>query len=168
MSRLGDFGVDHGPLPEPDTFGFFGEEIRTNPAMTELGVADFLEVASSIDEGDARGAIAGLIETKRFARNCVHPDDFDKFWAKAQANRQDSEDLLGALMPITDAMLGGRPTGRSSVSTDGPQTTPGNSSPEPASLEERVLPRLVKAHPGRPDLQLAGLRTIEGRVAAAS
>ncbi len=151
MVRLGDLGVAKG-FPEPDTFDWFGSVVRTNPGMSDLVLADFIELASAVDIDDARQAAQAMGVVKGFIRDLIHPDDFDSFWATAKRERQSLVDVLGVGKVIV-ARQTDRPTMRPSVSTDGP-------SPTPTSSVSDVASTAASAHPGRPDLQVAALRAV--------
>jgi hypothetical protein len=149
--HLGDLGAAKGAL-EPDTFTWFGVDVRTNPDITDLVLADFLEVAAAVDVDDPSSAAAAMAVVKGFLRSLVHPDDFAAFWATALRERQSLTDVLSVGRAIIEAVTS-RPTVRPSVSTDGPSTTPTSSPSNMASIAE-------SAHPGRPDLQVAALRAV--------
>lgn len=152
--RLGDFT---GELTEAEvlTFGYFGTEIRVNPAFGELDVFDFMEEASSLDENDP----AAMTLIKRSLRACVHEDDFDQFWKLARRNRQTSADLTQIFRQVLEAVTD-RPTQQPSDSSDGPvsigtKSTGGSSSAVVRRLEAQ----------GRPDLALAVVRAQEAQPA---
>lgn len=151
MTSLGDLGTPRDAV-DPDTFGWFGSVVRVNPAMTDLDLADFLEVAGSLDIDDAAQALAAMGALKGFLRSLIHPDDFAAFWAAAKANGQRFADLMTIGRRIIEGVTD-RPTGRPSGSTDGPSSTPTNSRSGAASIA-------ASAHPGRPDLQVAALRAV--------
>ncbi len=151
MTSLGDLGTPRGPV-DPDTFGWFGSVVRVNPAMTDLDLADFLEVAGSLDIDDAAQALAAMGALKGFLRSLIHPDDFAAFWATAKANGQQFADLMTIGRRIIEGVTD-RPTMRPSGSTDGPSSTPTSSRSDAASIA-------ASAHPGRPDLQVAALRAV--------
>ncbi len=161
MASLGSFGTVREEV-EPDTFDYFGTTVRANPAMSDLDMADFMEVAVGIDLDNPKQAIRAVAQVKKLLRAHIHPDDFAGFWKTARANRQSLTDLMQIIAAVAEAAAG-RPTGRPSASTDGPQPTPGSS----PTVRDIFGPELARHHPGRPDLQLAALRTIEGRVASA-
>ncbi len=152
MASIGSFGTPRDAVVETDTFDWFGTEVRTNPMLSDLDLADFMEVAGGIDADDPKTAIAAMGTVKGFLRSAVHEDDFDAFWATAKTNRQGLQDLLPVAMQIMGAVLG-RPTGLPSVSTDGQQPTQVSSSRDAASVA-------AQAYPDRPDLQLAVLHAV--------
>lgn len=128
MADLGTFGVERPAYEEVDTFGYFGETIRVNPAFGELDLADFFDTAARLDGSEGAQAMAAL---KGVLRDSIHVEDFDRFWAAAKANRQGIEDLMAVLMAVIEAVTA-RPTQRPSDSSGGPSSTratsPGGSS----------------------------------------
>lgn len=159
MANLGSLGTER-PQAEPNEFGWFTTTIRTNPGITDLVLADFMETATAIDMDNAEQAAASLGLIKQFLRDMIHPDDFDRFWFTAKQHGQGIEDLLGVAKAII-AEASSRPTMLPSVSTDGQPRTPENS----ASALELIA---EQAFPGRPDLQSTLLRAAEQRSASSS
>jgi hypothetical protein len=153
MSKLGDFGEVHEPLAEA-SFGFFGEDVRINPGMSELEFVDFMEAAADLDESNP----AAMKMIKGLFRNLVHPEDFDVFWQAAKANRQTIGDLFGVWQKVTEALTA-RPTGQPADSSGGQSTTPVKSKGDSYS---RALTLLE----GRPDLQDVVVRKQEARLGA--
>lgn len=148
MADLGSLGSVREVM-EPDTFGWFGSTVRTNPDMSDLAIVDFMEVAGNLDEADMIGV---FVVTKTFLRDCVHPDDFEAFWAAGKANGQGAEDMLAVAKALTESWTA-RPTRRQSAST-------GGLSPTPSTSPEQVA---QAAYPGRPDLQVAVIRAGQAR-----
>jgi hypothetical protein len=147
--HIGDFGTE--PVEaDPITFGYFGETIRVNPTLSELDYLDFMEQAGALEVADSAAATT----IKGFARACIHPDDFDRFWNAARNNRQGVTDVFTLLGQIVEAMTD-RPTGRSSGSAGG-QPTDGTRSADDFS-------RAMRRYEGRPDLQLAIVRAQEAQ-----
>ena len=147
MPDLGTFGTERVAV-EPDTFGWFGSTVRTNPDMSDLAIVDFMEVAGAI----TADVVAASHAIKSFLRDCVHEDDFEAFWALGKANGQCAEDMMGVAKALTEAWTA-RPTLRLSASTGGP-------SPTNQTSAESVARR---AYPGRPDLQVAVIRAAQAR-----
>ncbi|MCA1570791.1 MAG: hypothetical protein LC798_10840 [Chloroflexi bacterium] len=169
MASLGRVGTDR-PAPtddDVDTLEYFDVTVRTNPAHSDLDLIDFMESAGNIDTANPRHNIAAVAAVKRLLRSLIHPDDFDLFWQTAREHGQQLEDLMGDVWALIEAITD-RPTGQRSASTGGPLPTPETSESPPASLLDQLRPKLQKHHPGRPDLQVAALRTVEARIAAAS
>lgn len=152
VAHLGDFGeqVDE---PEEVTFGYFGETVRVNPALSDLDLVDFVDL---VGDGTGLGLEqVGLI--KDFARQCIHGDDFDRFWATARNNRQGITEVYELLAKIVAAVTE-RPTGRSSGSAGGPSSTSTNSADDDLSTA-------LQRYEGRPDFQLALVRAHEEQAA---
>jgi len=150
--NLGTFGE---PAPEAEgiEFTYFGHTIRANPTLGELDYVDFMHTAGGMATTDVRAA--GMV--KDFARMCVHPEDFETFWALARANRQGVDDIFPICQRIVEA-VGERPTGRSSDSSAGPSSTQ-------QSSEDVDFSEAMDSYKGRPDLQLAVIRGREARTA---
>lgn len=139
--KLGDFGTTR-PLLD-DTFGYFGQEFRVSPGLTELALVDFAEMAGALDPENPQGS---LLAMKNMLREVVHADDFDKVWARAKANGQGSEDIAKLVVGLVEATAA-RPTERPATSSVGPLSTGGNS-------EHEVSSRATALLAGRPDLQM--------------
>lgn len=146
MTHLGDFGVER-PAHE-DSFGYFGETVRVNPDLSDLAMVDFVETGVAIQAMDGKG---GLLALKDMLRSLVHPEDFDRLWELAKANRQQIDDL-DALAEAIVVSVTGRPTEQPSDSSDGLPTTPDDSSS-----------RALRLLDGRPDLQMAIVRAQEAQ-----
>lgn len=156
MSSLGAFGVKRDAGVEPETFEFFGETVRVNPAFGELDLADFMEAAVSVEDD----SMAALSLLKGTFRSCVHAEDFDLFWSTAKRERQSIQDLLTILYAVVEAVTD-RPTERPSGSSDGPQAMSG-SSVDDSSLQ--VIHRLERE--GRPSVALMVHQAQDSRVTA--
>lgn len=126
--NLGDLSsqTERGPLIAE--FGYFGEIIRVNPDLTEVDMIDFLDEAEHVKKDDPRS----MLMVKEAARQHIHPDDFDRFWAIRKKNRQGVEQLMGTIWQIVGGVTG-KATGQQSDSSDGPPATspssPASSSP---------------------------------------
>ena len=147
MTHLGSFGQEN-PVAEV-TFDYFGVQMRANPEIGELDYIDFMETAGAVDTQSAEAA--GLL--KNFGRMCLHPDDFDTFWATAKKHRQGIEAVFKVLTAIVEAVAD-RPTERSSSSAATPTTGGTSSAAGPLARLE-----------GRPDLQLVAQQAAQARVA---
>lgn len=169
MASLGPLGVVHDEPPDddPTTFDYFGTVVRTDPDLSELDLADFFEFAdgiAAVDTTDLKAMGSALGQVKQLLRTAIHPDDFNGFWRTARANRQELTDLFGVYMAVVEAQAD-RPTGRPADSTSGPPSIPQTSSPD---VEARARVFLARRYPDRPDMQLAALVTVRGRMAAES
>lgn len=127
--NLGDLTADTEERPPLEAaFGYFGEQIRVNPDLTEVDMIDFLDDANRVNANDPQS----MLMVKEAARTHVHPDDFDRFWALRKQHRQGVESLMATIWQIVSAVTA-RPTGRASDSSDGPpvisQNLPPTASP---------------------------------------
>lgn len=138
--RLGDFGVierevaastgDAATSPEPDTFTFFGEEIRIRDDINPYSLMRFAaEATGQFDMSEL--ALYGLIISTM--RKWVEPADWPKFEGLAEKHGADAS-LLGQVVGGLYNELVGRPTRRSSSSASGrPGETSGEASSEQPS-----------------------------------
>lgn len=98
--------------------------------------------------------IESLAASYELLEQCLHPNDWDRFVDHATAVHADMDELMefvGDAMAVVSA----RPTGRSSDSSDGPQTIEPSStavSSSPATGPAKVITLLNDR--GRPDLAL--------------
>lgn len=155
MTRIGDFGTP-AEARDVDTFGYFGVDIRVNPTFTDADLADFMEMAGDVDETNVAASMGAL---KQMLRDCIHPEDFDRFWALAKENGQDLEKRMQVAYQVIEA-VSERPT-TSPAGSPGGQTLTGVKSPDSSS--SRVIDRLA----GRPDLQVVVARVAESQTASA-
>jgi len=138
-----------------DTVEFFDATLRLN---TE-GVSEFalMEFATAANEGADGDTSAGMASLYRLVLDCLDPEDVGKFKTLARKNRAKAADIM-PVIEATFAAVAERPTGQPVDSSDGlpPTIIEGNFESKPAakgSLEEAL--------PGRPDLQLAVIRSRE-------
>ncbi len=132
---------------ELDSFEFFGETFRLNPAGDYQ--MELLEFADAATGGADSELLAGMAAVVRLLRAAVHGDDWSRFWASAKKNKAQ---VRTDLMPVVVAAFAqpiDRPTGLPSGSSDGQASTPQNSGGDSSS---RVIARLEEQ--GRPDLAL--------------
>ncbi len=151
MANIGNLGV---PKPaEPDTFGWFGTEIRVHPRLTDLLLMDFMEEAAGMEEDDPR--VMGFVKAQ--TRLVIHPDDFDVFWRGALDNGQSSIDLLTVMKTIVESQSQ-RPTllpAGSSAGQPRTVTTSPVDSYSPATGDSPLTAmdrQAIESMPGRPDL----------------
>jgi hypothetical protein len=118
---LGDLG---GEEVEPvlATFTWFGERFRVNPDMTETTLIDLFEVASKVDVDPESLDPKQMDFAKGYVREHIHPDDFDRLWKTAKANRQGIQPLMGLCMRIL-GLVSERPTVPPSGSSAGRPVT---------------------------------------------
>lgn|SRR5690242_14130582 len=155
MASLGRFGVQREAVE--DTFDWFEHTLRVNPSLSELELADFLEIASAVDENNIAQAMALLKDTFRLV---VHPDDFEAFWTTAKRERQGAQDLMAVFHAVIESVAD-RPTDRPSDSSDGPQLTSVTSVDDSSS---QVIRRLEME--GRPSIALMVAQAAESRASA--
>lgn len=146
-----DVGATSHAGDELPTFGYFGEELRISPDLTDADLLDFLELQGELKATDPK---AGAI-VKAFLRTVVHVDDFDRFWALAKQHRQSVDERSETAFKLIEAAVG-IPTERSSGSPAGPLRIV-ESSTDDSSL--RAQRRLEES--GRADLAVAVLQRRE-------
>lgn len=133
---LGDIGGEQRP-PVQASFTYFGQRVRVNPLLSEIDVMDFFDEAEKVNAKDPRA----MVILKDYARNHIHPDDFDRFWETMKANAQDSNALMALLWKILEGITG-NPTGSPSGSSDGQTATspasPDGSSPQGGDQSRRA------------------------------
>lgn len=151
MGHIGALGTVYEP--DPITFDYFdGAVITVADTLTDLEYLDFIEDAADT----ATDSRKGRQFIKDFARLCIAPEDFDRFWALAKKHRQNTTDVFDTLMEALKAATA-RPTGQPSDSSDGQQPTAPRSEDGSSSVMEQLA--------GRPDLQLFVAQAAEARSA---
>lgn len=143
---------------------FFGETFGVRDSDEyEVAMLDFADAATNIDSE----TLEGLASVKRFLRAAIVEDEWSRFWNLARKNRAKVKDHL---MPVVVAIFQGntgRPTGRSSDSSDGPEviaeSSTGASSSVASGAEEylQVVARLEAE--GRPDQAYMVLKAQQAR-----
>jgi hypothetical protein len=186
--HIGTFGVERDP--SDFVFTYFGETIRVAPDASDLGFAEFLEVAKDIDveSVDSLEEVAEAAEAlSALLRQQIHPDDWDLFWSTAKANRQFLKDVMavsrGIVEAITDLPIGESSDGSGGQSTTAVKSSGGSLSPEQERKRRRIMKRArgggktrqqireaaedraLTVLSGRPDLQTAVLQAREARQA---
>ncbi len=157
MPSIGSFGTPVDLPAEPDTFEFFGTDVRIDSAFGSLKVIDVLERWGSVEAGSSDDFVA----VKAALREAIEPEDFDGFWASAIEHRQTTDGLLKIYHAISTHAAEQeteRPTVLPSDSSDGLERTPLRSVPQPA---DPAMERLI----GRPDLQSALLEARASKAA---
>lgn len=133
-----------------DRVDFMGASFRVADEIGRMPLLKFGKIASQdLDELDmsALAAVYDLLE------QCIDPADWPRFENHATKTRADEEQLLevvGKVLVIVD----GRPTRRSSDSSDGPRTIEPSSTD--ASSSQATALRVIEDlnNQGRPDLAL--------------
>lgn len=138
----------------------FGETFTVAEEVSDFALMEFADAAS---DGEALGRMHGLAALYRVLRELVDEKDFPRFRRAAIREKADVEaliDVIGVVMRAGRAVeqSTGRPTGRPSVSSDGPAATAANST---AGSFSPVIVRLEQQ--GRPDLaQIVGMAQAAG------
>jgi hypothetical protein len=133
-THLGSLGTVREPVDAD--FDYFGETIRIHPDATDLHFAELMMKAQSIDLGNidledpeswTPEQVQAMAQANDAAaetiREQIHPDDWDRFFKTAKANRQQTLDLMALSQQLTEAVAGGFPTTRSSASSPGRTNT---------------------------------------------
>lgn len=131
---------------KPATVEFKGQTFTLNDELSEWALLEFAEAADSGADGNELAGAAALL---RFVVELIHPDDRARFRAVARRERAKAEDLVALLMGRVEEQAE-RPTGRSSDSSDGPESTELKSD---ANSGDKPSPASGLLN-GRPDLQL--------------
>jgi hypothetical protein len=159
--HLGELGTPRAPVDME--FGYFGETIRVHPDASDLAVAELMLKAQELDLGDIDitdpdswdpETTKVMVEAENLAtsmiRQQIHPDDWERFWKTAKANRQNTIDLMTMIRRIAE-QVAKFPTGPSSASSGGRRKTKPKSKGGSSSQQARAL----KLLDGRPDLKMA-------------
>lgn len=133
---------------------FYGE---TFTLVDEVGDFAFMEFAEAAERVDTE-SLAGLAAIMRLLKAAVVPEEWARFQSSARKNRATVEVCMGLVMELFEQEAA-RPTGRPSVSSDGPRSI----EPKSAAGSSSVVTRLVGQ--GRPDLALIAVRAQEARSA---
>ena len=126
---------------------FLGESFEAQPPSA-VALMDFAEIAA---DGTESNQMAGIVAMKTLLRDCFEPAEFDRFWAVARKQRADGEKLMAFIAALASGEAG-RPTQRSSDSSDGPSDIL-------PSSESRLAELATERWSGRPDLVLAATRS---------
>ena len=152
-------------VPFCDVEWRIGERVGLMPMMR---YARAVKVGMARAEGapsDGMTEIEVLDATYSLLEQCVHPDDWDRFvdvTSKAGVDQEGYMEFAGKVM----AALADRPTGRSSDSSDGPQTIePSSTAVSSSPVTGKVVTRLNDS--GRPDLALIVKKREEWSTASA-
>lgn len=121
MAFLGDLGaaVQDASEAEPDTLGFYGQEIRVSRTIGLMPLLKFAAVAKSnvtTDDMEGMAAIHTMIG------ECIDPRDWDLFQQLAVDNHANEEVLMEVVRIVIEAATA-RPTSKPSDSADGLATT---------------------------------------------
>lgn len=173
MGSLGKLGTRREQVDLD--FDWFGETIRVHPDATDLDVADFMMQAGALDVDDDEQAKQIMGSLAEYLVKQIHPEDRDRFWELAKANRQQMADIMAVSKAITEAvteLATGFPTGQQSDSAPTTSSTSKKSSGGSSSAgraqrraqsradtetgrSDRVTGHAMQMLSGRPDLKLA-------------
>jgi hypothetical protein len=123
------------------TVQFFGQEFTLRDDVSEWALMTFARAARNGQDGETMEGMAAMLD---LLEDCVVPEDWKRFSSVAKANRARSKDI-SAVIQAAFAQETGRPTGRSSDSSDGPTTI----EPKSQSSSDGNVSQLLR---GRPDL----------------
>lgn len=119
---------------------FHGEEFALPERTGAMAMYEFAHLAEEgASEMEEKAAIYALLES------CIAEEDWARFRKVAKKHRATEDELIQVIGQVL-VVLAGRPTSRSSDSSDGPVRVDQSSMSTPA---ERAIGRLS----GRPDLQ---------------
>lgn len=125
------------------TVEFLGEQFRVADRVGALPIMRFAKAAKS---GADANDMAGLVALYDLLGQVIHPDDWSRFEAHADAEHADGDALLAVVQDAL-TLVAARPTGRSSDSSDGPRTI------EPSSTDDSSSPVIHRLNEqGRGDL----------------
>ncbi len=133
--HLGDFGIvereveaSAGDAPA-DTFTWYGQEIRIRDNVSPYNLGRFeRKVLDPRRVGKGGQVVMEVwLDAMNHLETWIHPEDFDTFDRLAEENEAEPEDLSKLLMALYEALVG-RPTKRSTASSDG-RSTDGTTAP---------------------------------------
>lgn len=174
-ASIGSLGVKRDAVDLE--FDYFGTTIRVHPDATDLAVADLMASFGEMDIEDEDSAKEVMGGVAGFLRDNIHPDDRQKFWEIAKANRQQLKDIIDVARAITEAVTEAAsdfPTGQPSDSAPTTSSTSkksgGGTSSQARAARRRASAETSRARAvqqqamgeldGRPDLKLALARHI--------
>jgi len=174
--HLGSFGTRRDAVDAD--FDYFGETIRVHPDASDLHHAELMIIAAGIELGDdydgddPDGWTAEQRALTQKANDAavhalqgqVHPDDWDRFFKTAKANRQQLLDLI-ELSKQVSGLVAGFPTGQLSDSSAGQPNTKPKSKAGSSRRAVRTARRTLELLDGRPDLQMAAVHAYEAKTA---
>jgi len=162
MGSLGSLGVVHAPADkqapvEPDTFDWFGTDIRATDSFDEIELIDVMAGFRSIEAGDiqAWGAI------KQALQLLIYEDDWAVFWALARENKQEIQDLMAVFRTLL-LRPADRPTQPLPDSSSGQRSTAANSPAVSPSQESRGRPDRQIIHDDMADFKARKVLTLTG------
>lgn len=129
---------------------FFGEKFTT---ADKIGLMPMMLFAKASEAGATTDDMAGLVAMYDLLEQYIADEDWARFCSSASKNRASGDELFEVVGKVLEAQAA-RPTQRQSDSSDGLPTTEQRSTSE---FENRA----IDLFPGRPDLQVAVVRTLE-------
>jgi len=129
---------------------FFGEKFAT---AEKIGLMPMMLFAKASEAGATTDDMAGLVAMYDLLEQYIADEEWSRFCTTASKNRASGDEIFEVVGKVLAAQAA-RPTQRRSDSSDGPPTTEQNST---SAFESRA----IDLFPGRPDLQLAVVRTME-------
>jgi hypothetical protein len=136
-------------VPPTETFDWLGGTFHVAPSIGLMPMLRFANVAKSgIDSKE----LEAMFAMHELLRNTIHPDDWERFQIHAADNYADGDELMEVVAKVM-AIVGDRPTGRSSDSSAGPRTIEPSSTVVSSSPAMDNVIDMYNAK-GRPDLAL--------------
>lgn len=139
MSSLGDLTptAQDGVEVEPDTFVFYEETFRTRGAIGLMPLVRFAYISRT---GVGLDDMEGLAAVYEMVRDCLHPDDWDRFQDVCAVKGADEDAVLGVVRVCIQAAAA-RPSLRPSDSQPGsPSTDPSTRVDAPSPVSVDVIP----------------------------
>ena len=155
---LGELGTTRPPVDM--TFQWFGETIRVSPTASDLGLIDFLEMASTID---TRDKVSAMVATRNYLHGQIDERDWPRVLELAVQHNQQFGDLLSLARSIVEAVAV-FPTGRLSDSSDGQPST----NPRSRDAYSSAVATAMAASKGRPDVKMIIWEAHKARMARAA
>jgi hypothetical protein len=139
MSSLGDLTptAQGGVEVDPDTFVFYGETFRTRGAIGLMPLVRFAYISRT---GVGLDDMDGLAAVYEMVRDCLHPDDWDRFQETCAVKGADEDAVLGVVRVCIQAAAA-RPSLRPSDSQ------PGSPNTDPSTKADAPSPDSVPATP---------------------
>jgi hypothetical protein len=135
---------------------YYGEKFKVAESISLLALGRFAKAAAAgVDSQD----MEGLVALHDIMQQCIADEDWPRFEALADKNRDQGDELMKAMQEATE-LISGRPTKSPSGSSDGPPSTSGSST---GSSSSPVVRRLEQQ--GRPDLALVVEESLQARKA---
>jgi hypothetical protein len=92
----------------------------------KVGLMPLMRFASASKAGIDSSEMEGLVAMYDMLRDCIHPDDWDRFERDMTVKQAEGDDMMPVVGRVIE-MLTARPTKRASASSPGPSSTTGPS-----------------------------------------